>query len=250
MLKANEIEYIRRRPVDRFQTELAFAMARRFVRQQMRQKNLIIRDIVGASHFAALHSGAVITCNHFNAFDSFAIHLAYDASGQKERRLYRVIREGNYTSFPGFYGYLMRHCDTLPLSSSPKTMAKFICAVNTLLQEGHFVLFYPEQSMWWNYRKPKPLKDGAFNFAARNHVPILPCFITMQDSQTQGQDGFPVQEYTIHIGAPLWPDPGKNDRENTILLRERNAAVWRRLYEQEYDMPLVYRTAAPATGEA
>ena len=30
----------------------------------------------------ALTSGAVITCNHFNAFDSFAMQIAYEKSKQ------------------------------------------------------------------------------------------------------------------------------------------------------------------------
>ena len=65
------------------------------------------------------------------------------------------------------------------------------------------MLVYPEQSMWWNYRKPKPLKKGAYTFAAKNHVPVLPCFITMEDSDILGDDGFYVQEYTIHCRADL-----------------------------------------------
>lgn len=36
---------------------------------------------------------------------------------------------------------------------------------------------YAEQSMWWNYRNPKPLKKGAFTFAAGSNVPVVPCFI-------------------------------------------------------------------------
>ena len=74
--------------------------------------------------------------------------MAYEKAEQPKRRFYRVIREGNYTSFPGFYGFLMRNCNTLPLSSNIITMKKFMLAVDELLKEGHFVLVYPEQSMW------------------------------------------------------------------------------------------------------
>lgn len=101
-----------------------------------------------------------------------------------------MIREGNYTNFPGFYGMLMRNCYTFPLSSNRDTMKKFLSSMDTVLQHGDFMLVYPEQSMWWNYRKPKPLKKGAYTFAAKNHVPVLPCFITMEDSDILGDDGF------------------------------------------------------------
>ena len=64
--------------------------------------------------------------------------------------------------------------------------------------------------MWWNYRKPKPLKKGAYTFAAKNHVPVLPCFITMEDSDILGDDGFYVQEYTITLQSRILSGPTEN----------------------------------------
>ena len=162
--------------------------------------------------------------------------------GQKTRAFYRVIREGNYTSFPGFYGFLMRHFYTLPLSSNAKTMQKFIKATDQLLQEGNFVLFYPEQSMWWNYRKPKPLKPGAYRFSVKNKVPVVPCFITMQDSDYLGPDGYPVQEYTITVGKPIYPQESLSYKDNIEYLMAENFATWKEIYEKTYDMPLEYTT--------
>jgi lipopolysaccharide biosynthesis glycosyltransferase len=241
-LKPDEVDYYRRSPLAKAKTKVAFGMARRFVQNLLDTKQMIIREIRGIEHLQNLKSGAVITCNHFNAFDSFAIQLVYDAAKQPKRTFYRVIREGNYTSFPGFYGMLMRHCNTLPLSSNRRTLKKFTEATGKLLREGNFVLVYPEQSMWWNYRKPKPLKPGAFMFAAKNDVPVVPCFITMRDSDVMGEDGFPVQEYTVHIGAPIYPDENAGYRQNTDSMMKKNFEVWKQIYECEYDMPLVYTT--------
>ena len=242
VLMPDEIEYIRKSTAEKIKTATAYKMARAFVEELLKDKKLIIKDIKGLEHFKNLESGAVITCNHFNAFDSFAIQLAYEAAEQKNRTFYRVIREGNYTSFPGFYGFLMRHCNTLPLSSHPKTLRKFTEAVDTLLQEGHFILVYPEQSMWWNYRKPKPLKSGAYMFAAKNKVPVLPCFITMQDSDIIGEDGFAVQEYTIHIGAPIYPKEENAYRKNIEYMMAENTKIWKDIYEMTYQIPLSYTT--------
>ena len=241
-LMPDEIEYGTKTVAKKMKSKLAFAAARRFVNSLIEDKKLIIKEIRGIENFKNLNSGAIITCNHFNAFDSFAIQLAYDAAEQPDRRVYRVIREGNYTSFPGFYGYLMRNCDTLPLSSNIRTMKKFMTAVDELLSEGHFILVYPEQSMWWNYRKPKPLKQGAFIFAYRNNVPVLPCFITMKDSDIMGEDGFYIQEYTIHVCEPIYPDKSLPYRESVKDLMNRNYNLWKDIYETEYQMPLVYDT--------
>ena len=242
MLMPDEIDYLKKSVSDQMKTSFAYKMARKFVYGLLDDKKMIIKEIKGLEHFKGLTSGAVITCNHFNAFDSFAIQMAYEAAELPNRTFYRVIREGNYTSFPGFYGFLMRHCNTLPLSSNRRTMVKFMEAVSQLLREGHFVMVYPEQSMWWNYRKPKPLKPGAYMFAAKNNVPVLPCFITMQDSDIIGEDGFAIQEYTIHIAPPIYPDETKTYRVNMAEMQDQNAAVWKEIYEREYHIPLTYLT--------
>ena len=94
--------------------------------------------------------------------------------------------------------------------------------------------------MWWNYRKPKPLKKGAYKFAAKNNVPVLPCFITMEDSDIIDSDGFPVQEYTIHVASPIYPDASKSERENVIAMMKQNYNVWKEIYESTYGVKLSY----------
>lgn len=248
-LLPDDIDYYHSGPVAKLKTKAAYAAARKFVFKLLEEKNMIISEIRGVENMSSLQDGAVITCNHFNAFDSFAIQLAYEASNRPDKTFYRVIREGNYTSFPGFYGFLMRNCNTLPLSSNLQTMKKFTEATGNLLKQGHFVLVYPEQSMWWNYRKPKPLQKGAYIFAARNQVPVLPCFITMKDSTIIGGDGFPVQEYTIHISKPIYPDPNLPYAKKVQTLMDRNYEIWKEIYEKEYQIPLSYATDQKTASE-
>ncbi len=243
VLMPDDIEYIRRTKAEKLKTKLAFKMAHKFVDELIEDKKLIIKEIKGIENFKELPCGAVITCNHFNAYDSFAIQLAYEAADQPNRSFWRVIREGNYTSFPGFYGFLMRHCNTLPLSSNVDTMKKFFKAIDELIRGGDYVLFYPEQSMWWNYRKPKPLKRGAYLCAARSAAPVLPCFITMKDSDVMGEDGFYIQEYTIHISPPIYPEQGLSRREQADKMMLRNYELWKEIYETEYHIPLSYTTS-------
>ncbi|MBO4982826.1 MAG: 1-acyl-sn-glycerol-3-phosphate acyltransferase [Clostridia bacterium] len=258
MIMPDEIDYLRKSPIAKVKTRIAHEKAKIFLKKILDKKIMIIKDIKGVENWANLDTGAIVTCNHFNAFDSFAIQEAYHATKKwPKNKFYRVIREGNYTSFPGFFGELMRHFYTLPLSSNMKTMVKFTEATNTLLKQGNFVLFYPEQAMWWNYRKPRPLKPGAFKFAVKNNVPVLPCFITMKDSDILGEDlrreirdfdvdenfvpdGYYVQEYTIHIGKPIYPDPSLTPRENMEYMAKKNFKVWKEIYEKEYCMPLTY----------
>lgn len=236
----DEIDYYHRGIGEWMKSKAAFMLARRYVNSLIDEKKLIIKEYVGIENFKNLKSGAVITCNHFHAFDSFAMQLAYEAAEQPKRQFYRVIKEGNYTSFPGFYGFLMRHCNTLPLSSNHTTLKKFMKATDDLLREGNFILIYPEQSMWWNYRKPKPLKSGAYTIAAKANVPVLPCFITMQDSDIVGEDGYFIQEYTVHVGEPIYPDESLSYRDKVNKMMEENSRVWKEIYETTYHIPLQY----------
>ena len=241
-LMPDDIDYLDNGIIKKIKTAFSFAAARLFVKRLVAKKELIVKEIRGIENFKNLNSGAIITCNHFNAYDSFAMQMAYDRSEHRKRKFYRVVREGNYTSFPGFYGMLMRNCNTLPLSSNRKTLKKFIEATDELLRRGSFVLVYPEQSMWWNYRKPKPLKAGAFRFAVKNNVPVLPCFITMKDTDIIGGDGFPVQEYTVHIGTPIYPDKTLGERERVGKMMADNTDVWNRIYTESYGHAPVYTT--------
>lgn len=240
VLMPEDINYLPRSIKSKTQTKYAFKVARWFVNMLIKKKQLIIKEYKGIENLEKVADGAVITCNHFNAFDSFAIQLAFEQGKLKKKKMYRVIREGNYTGFPGFYGVLMRHCNTLPLSSNFKTMEKFIAAVDRVLEKNQFVLVYPEQGMWWNYRKPRPLQKGAFTFAARNNKPVLPVFITMEDSDVLDDDGFYVQEYTVHFCEPIYPDPNKKRAQNSCEMRDKNYEAWKAVYEQNYGEKLTY----------
>ena len=243
VLTPENIDYLRTKTTSKIKRVFANKVGEKFLDDLLKNNKLIIKEIKGIENLSKVKSGAIVTCNHFNPFDCFTVEKVFRLSGQiEEKRLHKVIREGNYTNFPGLYGFLFRNCDTLPLSSNKRTMVEFMKAVDTLLQKGDFILIYPEQSLWWNYRKPKPLKHGAFKMAVRNNVPVIPIFITMNDSDIIGDDGFPVQEYIVNISEPIYPDGNLSQRESTEELLNKNYNVWKSIYEDFYRIPLEYTT--------
>ena len=242
-LLKEDVDYLNEKRTSRIKSRIANTVGEMFVNELLKDNKLIIKKINGMENLKKMKTGAIITCNHFNPFDSMAIEKVFRKSKQhKNKKLYKVIKEGNFTNFPGLYGFFFRNCDTLPLSSSTETMVEFMRAVDTILQRNDFILIYPEQSMWWNYRKPRPLKNGAFRFASRNMVPVLPIFITMEDSDIIGDDGSPVQEYTINIEKPIYPDKNLNEKENSKIMKEQNYEIWKKIYEDFYKVPLEYTT--------
>ena len=242
-LTPDKVDYLNKKLKNKIATFFVNIGAKRFIKNLVKNGQMIIKDIKGIETYEAImNSGAILTCNHFNPFDNFAIHYALFKYMYRPGKqvLYKVIREGNYTNFPGLYGFFFRHCNTLPLSANFSTMKKFMAAMKVLLERGEKVLVYAEQGMWWNYRKPRPLTAGAFKFAAESKVPVLPIFITMNDSDKIGSDGFPIQEYTLHFLPAIYPEKDKSVKENMEILKDKNYAVWKEVYESTYGIPLTY----------
>ena len=158
----------------------------------------------------------------------------------KKHRLYKVIREGNYTNFPGLYGFFFKNCDTLPLASSTKVMVEFMKSVDVLLKKGNHILVYPEQSMWFNYKKPKMLQSGAFKLAVRSKVPVLPMFICMEDSDVLDSNGNKIQSYTINIEKPIYMDTNQSEKINVEEMKNKNYEIWKKIYENFYNEKLEY----------
>lgn len=241
-LQPGKVDYTLKKLSSKISSEIANHVAKRYFDKLIANGQLVIKEVRGLENYLAIADrGAVITCNHFNAFDNYAVFKCIEKSlGRK--RLYKIIREGNYTSFGGLYGYFFRHCNTLPLGSSVAVLRELMVAVDTLLKRGEKILIYPEQGMWWNYRKPRPLKEGAFRFAAKSSAPVVPAFITMEDTDVIGGDGFPIQAYTVHFLPAIFPEEGKTVKENCNIMKEKNFNAWKEVYEQTYGIPLTYTT--------
>ena len=62
----------------------------------------------------------------------------------------------------------------------------------------------------------------------------------MEDSDIKGDDGFFIQEYTIHIAEPIYPDPEKSRPEHAEIMRKKNYEIWKQIYEETYQMPFEY----------
>lgn len=242
-LKKGEVDYTKKKAVSKVKTYFANKIAVSHFDGCIDRGELVIKEIKGIENYLAVKDeGVILTCNHFNPFDNYAVNKALMPYLGK-KWLWKIIREGNYTGFPGLYGFFFRNCNTLPIPSDIHLMKEMTDAVGELLARGEKILIYPEQAMWWNYRKPRPMKSGAFYFAAKAMAPVLPIFITMEDTDAVAPDGFPIQAYTLHFMPALFPDAGKKPRENAADLMNANAELWKQCYEEAYGVRLEYLSA-------
>lgn len=240
VLMPDKVDYLGKKLFSKIGTFFANRAAVKYYENEIKKGDFVIKAIHGIENYKSVKGGAIITCNHFSVYDNYAIYRAIREYLPKGHQLYKVIREGNYTNFGGLYGYFFRHCNTLPLSSHPKTMMEFMQAVDTLLTRGEKILVYPEQAMWRNYKKPRPMKNGAFRLAVKSKVPVIPAFITMEDTEKLAADGSKIQAYTVWFLPPIYIKEEFSDKENAEYLKTKNYNCWKELYEKVYGIPLSY----------
>ena len=240
-LMPDKVDYLNKKLSNKIKNKIANKFGARFFDKMIADKQLIIKEVRGIENFTAVKGGKIVTCNHFSITDNYAVWVAL-RDYMDDKMLYKVIREGNYTNPPKPFGLFMRHCNTLPLSSQKATMIKFMNAFAELLKRGETILLYPEQGMWWNYKKPRPMQDGAFSLAVRTNAPVVPIFITMEDSDHFDGDGFAVQEYTLHVLPAIYPDESLSRVEAKNDMKNKNYEAWVKTYEEFYGKTLEYST--------
>lgn len=241
-LKPGEVDYFKKKLSTRIKNKFCNRTLERFIKKMEKNHQVKLKDIKGLDKLQNLTSGAIITSNHFHPFDSYPISRMIKKTYGKKKQLHIVVAESNYAGGSGFYGFLFRNQNTIPLASNKQVMVECFKAINYYLQKGDFVLIYPEQNLWQNYKKPRPLKEGAFRFAVKANVPVIACFVTMEDTEYLDSDGENVQAYTLHILDIIYPKKELSYKDNIKYLQEENQRLMREKYEEVYGIKLKFDT--------
>ncbi len=195
--------------------------------------------IEGLENLKNINTGAIITSNHFNPLDNMLIRKLIKKRYHKN--LYIVSQETNL-AMPGFLGYLLNNLNIIPLTKSPNyIIKKFKPELTKVLKNKNYVLIYPEEEMWFNYRKPRPCKRGAYQFAVEANVPIISCFVEIIDQETDDNEEFKNVEYVVHVLKPIYNDPTKSLKENAKLMAELDYKQKKEAYEKCYNKALNYK---------
>ncbi len=194
--------------------------------------------IYGLENIEGIKTGAIVTSNHFNPIDNTAVRKTVNKAGHK--RLFIVSQDTNF-AMKGFVGFLMNHEDVLPLINSSVYMKEIFPEIlKTLIAKKEFILIYPEQEMWFNYRKPRPPKRGAYYYAALNNVPIVSCFVEIRELPEKDNDEFYKTSYIMHVLNTIYPDKEKSVRENSKIMMETDYRQKVCAYEKAYGKKLTY----------
>lgn len=190
-------------------------------------------EYIGRENLKGLDA-AVLTCNHIEKFDCLAVKY-----GARGHRTYEV--GASFNNMKGFLGEMMRAGDMIPLNTTMRGKINFSRVVGEILEKRkEFLLIYPEAAMWWDYKKPRPYKSGAFTIAVKYNVPVVPQFITLKDLKKTDREGFHRQQFTVHIGKPIYPRADLNKKENVEYLSTAAFETCKQFYEDTYGIPLSY----------
>lgn len=194
-------------------------------------------EIKGIENISNIKTGAILTNNHFNPLDSIIIQKLIK---KIKKRLYIVGQESNL-AMTGLIGFIMNFTDIVPISNKISYMKKdFANTIQGLIENKNIVLIYPEQEMWFNYRKPRPVKPGAYYYAAKNNVPIISCFVEMINTDKKDNEEFYKLKYVLHILPTIYPSPNKTVKENTKNMMEQDYRQKVEAYEKAYNKKLEY----------
>jgi 1-acyl-sn-glycerol-3-phosphate acyltransferase len=191
-------------------------------------------EVVGRENLKGIRR-AMVTSNHVQMFDCLALKKAMKGHDLN-------IVAASFNNFKGSLGDSMRASGMLPLPESYDGMKNFEAALATSFRKNHFVLFYPEQSEWWYYRKVRPFKDGAFHYAIQFNVPIIPCFISFAPRKKAIKDpeGMYPERFIVHILKPIYPEEGANFSSERERLKKLTFEATKKCYEEVYGIPLSY----------
>lgn len=193
-------------------------------------------QVTGQEHLAEVPGAAIVTSNHFSPVENLIVRKALGMP-----RLYIVSQTTNL-KMPGTLGYVFNNADILPITSDIDYLAHgFPTLLENVLAHQRKVLIYPEQEMWYNYRKPRPPKRGAYYYAARFNVPVISCFVAIHTLAKQVSPAFNKVGYSMQILPSIFPDPNKSVRENSLAMMQQDYQQKCQAYEQVYHRKLTYQ---------
>ena len=94
-------------------------------------------------------------------------------------------------------------------------------SIDNLLKDGKTIHFYPEGSLWPYCNKIRHFKNGAFDFAVRNNVPIVPMVFKFKKSKAISNILKSKPTITLEILEPIFPDTSLSKKEAILDLKNR-----------------------------
>ncbi|MEG1989971.1 MAG: lysophospholipid acyltransferase family protein [Clostridia bacterium] len=121
---------------------------------------------------------------------------------------------------------IIKLLNAVPIPKNMNAKKEFVNAINKLLKEEKTVHLYPEGSLWPYYKKIRKFKTGAFVFACKNNVPIIPMVYTYRNP-TKIMQYIKTKPYvTLNILKPIYPEG--SSREDAVALKNKAEEIMKK----------------------
>ena len=185
---------------------------------------------------------AITVSNHVHYLDfSFATNFIC--------RMHRTHVVSNTDNFDiPVAGRLISAYGVMPLPQTPKASINFYKQITEYLKKGRYIHIYPEASNWFYYNKLRPHKSGAYHFASKNNVPVIPYVIVFRPSKGLHRLIRKRPLVSLYICKPIYPDTSLDIRDcNEDLMQKTLAEMqevldshpsfeyWRYIPENQFD---------------
>ena len=169
--------------------------------------------VEGRENLSKMGDEYITVANHINMIDCAMIALAIFP-----RIPYFLTLQSNL-EIP-FIKYLVMLFRGIPIPRNKSGKEKMVNTIDDLLQKGEVVGIYPEGELIPYYEGIREFKNGAFNFAVKNQVPILPIVFTYREPEGIIKLIKKKPFITLTILEPEFPKTEKT-MENVVELRNR-----------------------------
>ena len=171
--------------------------------------------IEGRENIDFLEKGAISVSNHVLFLDCAMVGLAWGL-----KRVYYTTLEGSF-KIP-LVRKLIKLLRAMPIPEKIKNREYFIKAIEEILNNGNFVRFYPEASLFPYYKKIRNFKNGAFSIAVKNDVPIVPMVFTFREPKGIRKIFKKKKDVTLKILKPVTiKEEGLNQKQKEELLKNK-----------------------------
>lgn len=170
--------------------------------------------------------------NHIDYIDTALTRRAFGS-----KKLYITAAPHNCKNTSG--GRFLVSAGAIPFPTGIRGAKMFGEALSYHAKRGATIHFYAEQSMWFRYPKPRPYMDGAFYYADKLDLPVVPVFYCMKKPRGLRRL-LHLPKYVIKMSDPVYINRELPVRERRKDLCDRVSAATKSMYESFYGVPLEY----------
>ena len=165
------------------------------------------------NHQELFKNGLITVSNHVFMWDFVCIMIAL-----RPRLGYFPAWK---TNMEGPNGPLIRMAGGIPIpTDNLRSMVKFKKSMEEVLDQGKWMHFFPEGSMWYYYPDIRPIKKAVFKYAVSWDRPVLPITLSFRPRKGLWKLIGNKPLVDLHIGDPIFPDKTLSKPEATKKMQQ------------------------------